>query len=229
MAKRAKRQDAVKAIQRPSRDDVRLAMDEAVRIKGFSADYSGQHGRFVKGFTERWNVDKKAFGFARALYGMEPHKREAVLIDTLELFEKLGFTDQASLFDSVKERALDVAEKLAGPRPMPGAGKGVGGDVLAAILNPEEAGPAEASEEAGEDIDAATGTADDQQFSPVQAAAERIAEAAEGVDLATPKTGDDLKLPPFLDRRGETKTSSRKRARKALDLPEGGAAGEAMH
>lgn len=238
MARKAKKDDAVKAMKRPSPEDVKRAIGEASRLKTQAAEYGGFHGQHVKGFVEKFDINRKAFNFARSLHDMDEGKREAVIVDFLELADKLGFLDQGSLFDSVRERAANIADRLAsGPKP----GPGVGGDVLAKLFGDDElehgtiAGDADGGAIDREMGGEPAGGDDLDEFDRIgqerEAQARRV-DAAAGDAAGTMKPASDAgDIPAFLDRRGETVEQARKRqraARKALDLPDAGD-GAAVH
>lgn len=99
------------SIQRPTPTDVQRAVQEASRHRKTASEYSGEHGGVVKRFTDRWGTNKKAFGWARSLYDMEPDKRQSTVRDFLELTRKLGFLDQGDLFEDL---GADVDKVLDG-------------------------------------------------------------------------------------------------------------------
>lgn len=86
-------------IRRPSADDVRRAVADVNRQKTSASEYSGLAGQATAQFCERWNIDKKAFGFVRRMAAMEDQKRQAMLVDFADLCRLMGFTDQESLFE----------------------------------------------------------------------------------------------------------------------------------
>lgn len=101
-------------IQRPKNSDVHQAMQEVSRARSAASEHSGEAGAAVKNFCERWGTSKKAFGFARALYDMEPEKREGVLRDFIELARKLGYLDQRDLFNDVSDELEGLERSLSG-------------------------------------------------------------------------------------------------------------------
>mgnify|MGYP000930186151 CR=1 FL=1 len=98
-------------IRRPQNADVHRAMQEVSQARSAAAEHPGEAGAAVKNFCERWGTHRKAFGFARALYDMEPEKREGVIRDFLEIARKLGFMDQASLFPEDDLSGLRTADE----------------------------------------------------------------------------------------------------------------------
>lgn len=138
MAKKLERDDFEHGERPYSKEQAERAIKDAIRHKESAAEFTGMHGQTVKQFTEKFGVHKKAFAWARTLYGMEEDKRATLLGDFLDMVEVLGLDAQREMFDEdAHDKVVRLGKKASGKgkkgeAPAPAAASpGIAGDDLA--------------------------------------------------------------------------------------------------
>lgn len=98
MAKKMKTGAAAPSAEFSIDEDVlRGAIEEANSRKDMASSYMGEHGAYVKEFTEKHNINRKAFGFIRHLDKQTDQGRADILRQFVGMATALGFFDQPDL------------------------------------------------------------------------------------------------------------------------------------
>lgn len=110
MAKKlSKKSEDIKGI---SADDLKREIAEVSRQKGLASEYAGNAGKATASAIERHGLEKTAFTFARRLSDVEEGKRSAIIRSSLDYWNKLGFFDQFSLFDDIRDTLRAILEEI---------------------------------------------------------------------------------------------------------------------
>lgn len=97
----------------PTSDEIKKAVEEANRQKAHAAEYSGQAGQVTKMFTERYGINRKAFGWATSLEKMDDQKRQSCIRDFMVLSDRLGFFSQTDMFHDLGDAVAEVINDAA--------------------------------------------------------------------------------------------------------------------
>ena len=74
-------------------NDLKRVIAEAVRQKQAAAEYNSNAATVTRGAVEQYGLDKTAFTFTRRLSELEDAKRDAIVLASLDYWEKMGFLD----------------------------------------------------------------------------------------------------------------------------------------
>jgi hypothetical protein len=95
-----------------SPDDLKREIAEVSRQKGLASEYAGNAGKATASAIERHGLEKTAFTFARRLSDVEEGKRSAIIRSSLDYWYKLGFFDQFSMFDDLRDILRTILEAV---------------------------------------------------------------------------------------------------------------------
>lgn len=112
MAEKASKSE--KKTQALTRDRLVQIASEADRQRDLAAEYQGQHGGVIRNAVEQYGLDRKAFGFTRAVLKMEAVKQRATIAASLEYLEWLGAFDQIDAFDDLVDRLDGLLTRIRG-------------------------------------------------------------------------------------------------------------------
>lgn len=115
MARTVKEEAKKKSV---AKDDLRRVQKEADRLKQLAADYSGQHGAYLKNQIEHHGLNRRALANALSVMRLEASEQQAFIRASLDYLHKLGAFDQTDLFDDMLKTLEDIIETIKGaPRP----------------------------------------------------------------------------------------------------------------
>lgn len=115
MAKTVKDDTAKKTVRA---EDLKRVIKEAVRLKQTAAEYTGQHGAYIKNSVENYGLDRMALTMTMRFKGLETARQQAVMRAFLDYAHKAGLFDQTDLFDDTVKTLEAILEAIKGaPRP----------------------------------------------------------------------------------------------------------------
>lgn len=94
-----------------SAEDLKRAVAEITRQKKSAAEYTSNAGTVARGAIEKHGLEKTAFTIARKLSEMETAKRDAIVIASLDYFEKLGFLDGGLFNEGLIARLQSIIDR----------------------------------------------------------------------------------------------------------------------
>jgi hypothetical protein len=121
MARKAKDAEGRKSI---SAEELHRVLKEAIKHKKAAAEENGSHGNVIAKAVERFGLERKSLTWTRQLTEMDDGKRQGIIRQAFDLWNKMEFFDQIDAFDDLiplMEEIVAEAKKRQAAKPKPAA------------------------------------------------------------------------------------------------------------